>query len=131
MKYKTFLLTIAFVLGTFQFIGQDFRETDKQLHFAAGTIAGAFGYHMYQKEFGKNPQSHAILAGLATGFAVGTTKELFDTAIQGEKFDTEDLAATILGSFTISVAIPIFRTEKKRFKQRNRRPKSNRKCYKP
>ena len=117
MKYKTFLLTVAFVLGTFQFIGQDFRETDKKLHFAAGTIAGAFGYHMYQKEFGKNPQSHAILAGLATGFAIGTAKELFDTSIQGEKFDTEDLAATILGSFTISVVIPIFQSRMVRYRQ--------------
>ena len=128
---RKLLLIIAFILGTTQFIAQDFRETDKQLHFAAGTIAGAFGYHMYQKEFGKVPQSHAILSGLATGFAVGTAKELFDTAIQGEKFDTEDLAATILGSFTASIVIPLARTERKRFKQRKRRPKSNRKCYKP
>ena len=128
---RKLLLIIAFILGTAQFIGQDFRETDKQLHFAAGTIAGAFGYHMYQKEFGRVPQSHAILAGLATGFAAGTAKELFDTAIQGEKFDTEDLAATILGSFTVSIVIPLAKTERKRFKQRKRRPKSNRKCYKP
>jgi len=114
---RKLLLIIAFILGTTQFIAQDFRETDKQLHFAAGTIAGAFGYHMYQKEFGKVPQSHAILAGLATGFAAGTAKELFDTAIQGEKFDTEDLAATILGSFTISVVIPIFQNRKVRYRQ--------------
>ena len=128
---RKLLLIIAFILGTTQFIGQDFRERDKQLHFAAGTIAGAFGYYMYQNEFGRVPQSHSILAGLATGFAAGTAKELFDTAIQGEKFDTEDLAATILGSFTVSVVIPLARTERKRFKQRKRRPKSNRKCYKP
>ena len=114
---RKLLLIIAFILGTTQFIAQDFRETDKQLHFAAGTIAGAIGYHMYQKEFGKVPQSHAILAGLATGFAAGTAKELFDTAIQGEKFDTEDLAATILGSFTISVVIPIFQNRKVRYRQ--------------
>ena len=114
---RKLLLIIAFILGTTQFIAQDFRETDKQLHFAAGTIAGAFGYHMYQKEFGKAPQSHAILAGLATGFAVGTAKELFDTAIQGEKFDTEDIAATILGSFTISVVIPVFQSRKVRYRQ--------------
>ena len=114
---RKLLLIIAFILGTTQFIAQDFRETDKQLHFAAGTIAGAFGYHMYQKEFGRVPQSHSILAGLATGFAIGTAKELFDTSIQGEKFDTEDLAATVLGSFTISVVIPIFQSRKVRYRQ--------------
>ena len=114
---RKLLLIIAFILGTTQFVAQDFRERDKQLHFAAGTIAGAFGYYMYQNEFGRVPQSHSILAGLATGFAAGTAKELFDTAIQGEKFDTEDLAATILGSFTISVVIPIFQNRKVRYRQ--------------
>ena len=98
-------------------MGQDFRERDKQLHFAAGSIIGAFGYHMYQKEFGKVPQSYSILAGLATGFAAGTAKELFDSAIQGEKFDPGDLAATVLGSFTIAVTIPIFQNRKVRYRQ--------------
>ena len=119
---------LLFLVPTF-FIAQDFRETDKQLHFAAGTIFGAFGYHMYQKEFGKVPQSHAILAGLVTGFAAGTAKELFDTAIQGEKFDTEDLAATILGSFTVSVSIPLFKEVQNQPRKRKRRPKNRkRKC---
>ena len=106
---------------------QDFRERDKQLHLAAGTVFGALGYHMYYKEYGD--VQGAVLAGLASGFAAGTAKELFDTAIQKEKFDTEDLLATILGSFTISVAIPLFKSEKKKFKQRKRRPKNRkRKC---
>jgi len=114
---KRILLIITFILSTTQFMGQDFRERDKQLHFAAGSIIGAFGYHMYQKEFGKVPQSYSILAGLATGFAAGTAKELFDTAIQGEKFDSEDLAATFLGSFTIAVTIPLFQNRKVRYRQ--------------
>ena len=114
---KRILLIIAFILSTTQFMGQDFRERDKQLHFAAGSIIGAFGYHMYQKEFGKVPQSYSILAGLATGFAAGTAKELFDSAIQGEKFDSGDLAATVLGSFTIAVTIPIFQNRKVRYRQ--------------
>lgn len=122
------IILIAFLLPL-TFLSQDFREKDKQLHFAAGTVIGAVGYHLYQNEFGKVPQSHSILAGLAMGFAAGTVKELFDTSIQGEKFDTEDLAATVLGSFTISVSIPLFQTERKRFKQRKRRPKNRkRKC---
>lgn len=114
---KRILLIITFILSTTQFMGQDFRERDKQLHFAAGSIIGAFGYHMYQKEFGKVPQSYSILAGLATGFAAGTAKELFDTAIQGEKFDSGDLAATVLGSFTIAVTIPLFQNRKIRYRQ--------------
>ena len=114
---KRILLIIAFILSTTQFMGQDFRERDKQLHFAAGSIIGAFGYHMYQIEFGKVPQSYSILAGLATGFAAGTAKELFDSAIQGEKFDSGDLAATVLGSFTIAVTIPIFQNRKVRYRQ--------------
>jgi hypothetical protein len=54
-----------------RFAIQVFSLRDKQLHFAAGTIAGALGYYMYQNEFGRVPQSHSILAGLATGFAAG------------------------------------------------------------
>ena len=117
---------LLFLVPTF-FIAQDFRETDKQLHFAAGTIVGALGYHLYNdKHF---DQQGAILSGLASGFAVGTAKELFDTAIQGEKFDIEDLSATVLGSFTITVSIPLFKEERQRFKKRKRRPKNRkRKC---
>ena len=96
---------LLFLVPTF-FIAQDFRETDKQLHFAAGTVVGALGYHLYNdKHF---DQQGAVLAGLTSGFVVGTAKELFDTAIQGEKFDIEDLSATVLGSFTIAVSIPLF-----------------------
>jgi len=109
------------------FIAQDFKEVDKQLHFAAGTIAGALGYHLYKdKHFDKHG---AILASLATGFAAGTAKELFDTAIQGEKFDTEDLTATILGSLTVSISIPLFEEIKNKPRKRKRRPKNRkRKC---
>tara|TARA_Y100000004_G_scaffold176531_1_gene217171 strand:- start:228 stop:602 length:375 start_codon:yes stop_codon:yes gene_type:complete len=117
---------LLFLVPTF-FIAQDFRETDKQLHFAAGTVVGALGYHLYSdKHFDKQG---AVLASLASGFAVGTAKELFDTAIQGEKFDIEDLSATVLGSFTIAVSIPLFEGERKKFKKRKRRPKNRkRKC---
>jgi|TARA_R100000482_G_scaffold119718_1_gene64454 uncharacterized protein YfiM (DUF2279 family) len=117
---------LLFLVPTF-FIAQDFRETDKQLHFAAGTVVGALGYHLYNdKHF---DQQGAILAGLASGFAAGTAKELFDTVIQGEKFDIEDLSATVLGSFTIAVSIPLFKEERQRFKKRKRRPKNRkRKC---
>ena len=117
---------ILFLIPTL-FFSQDFREVDKQLHFAAGTVVGALGYHLYSdKHFDKQG---AVLAGLASGFAVGTAKELFDTAIQGEKFDIEDLSATVLGSFTIAVSIPLFEGERKRFKKRKRRPKNRkRKC---
>lgn len=106
---------------------QAITEKDKQLHFAAGNIAGILGYHLYSdKHFDKQG---AILASLATGFAAGTAKELFDTAIQGEKFDTEDLAATVLGSFTIAISIPLFEEIKNKPKKRKRRPKNRkRKC---
>jgi len=120
------ICVILFLVPTL-FFSQDFRETDKQLHFAAGNIAGILGYHLYSdKHFDKQG---AVLAGLASGFALGTAKELFDTAIQGEKFDTEDLAATILGSFTIAVSIPLFEEVKNKPKKRKRRPKNRkRKC---
>ena len=120
------IILIAFLLPL-TFLSQDFREKDKQLHLAAGTIIGALGYHLYSdKHFDKQG---AVLAGLASGFAVGTAKELFDTAIQGEKFDIEDLSATVLGSFTIAVSIPLSEGERKRFKKRKRRPKNRkRKC---
>jgi len=120
------IILIIFLLPI-TFLSQDFREVDKQLHFAGGTIVGVLGYHLYSdKHF---DQQGAVLAGLASGFAVGTAKELFDTAIQGEKFDIEDLSATVLGSFTIAVSIPLFEGERKKFKKRKRRPKNRkRKC---
>jgi hypothetical protein len=114
---KKIVVVLALLTLIPEIQSQDFREKDKQLHLAAGTVFGALGYHMYYKEYGD--VQGAVLAGLASGFAAGTAKEL----------DTEDLLATVLGSFTISVVIPLFKLEKKKFKQRKRRPKNRkRKC---
>ena len=76
---------------------------DKQLHFAAGTIAGATGYtYVWQKTKDKKK---AALAGVGTALLAGTIKELVDSSQPNNRFDTKDLAATALGGITISVTI--------------------------
>lgn len=107
--------------------GQTFVEqTDKQLHFAAGNIAGAAGYAWsYNKHQDKN---RAMITGVCTAFAAGVLKEMYD-ASQGGYIDHADVLATTLGGITISLTVPLF-TERKVYRQRKRRPKSKRKCYK-
>ena len=83
---------------------------DKQLHFAAGTIAGATGYtYVWQKTKDKNK---AMLAGIGTALLAGTVKELIDSTQDSNYFDTKDLAATALGGVTISVTINLFNKKK-------------------
>ena len=109
IKQVNFKLCVLFVMGIVGFANAQIPR-DKQLHFAAGTIAGATGYtYVWQKTKDKNK---ALLAGIGTSLLAGTAKELFDATKSGNKFDTKDLAATALGGITISVTINLFNKRK-------------------
>ncbi len=127
---KKILLIITFML-TMAMDGQTFIEQkDKHLHFAAGNIAGAIGYNAsYQKHEDK---TRALITGICTAFAAGVAKEMYDAATGGY-VELADVAATTLGGITIGFTIPLFESKKPKLRtnKRKRRPKSNRKCYKP
>ena len=83
---------------------------DKQLHFAAGSIAGSTGYtYVWQKTKDKKK---ATIAGIGTALLAGTVKEIIDSTQDNNNFDTKDLAATALGGITISVTINLFNKKK-------------------
>ena len=125
-------LLIILLLPTFLFF-QDFKEKDKQLHFAAGSIIGTSGYiWSYQKHHDKK---RAMITGVCLAFAAGVIKEMYDGQIKGGYVELEDIAATTLGGITWSLTIPLFQPTKRATKirqsRKKRRPKSNRKCWCP
>ena len=91
-------------------------EKDKQLHFLAGTLTSAVGYHyVYNKTHDK---TKATLAGIGCAILAGTIKETIDSRKPGNKFDPQDLAATTLGGITISVTINLFNKKKKNVRRK-------------
>lgn len=91
-------------------VSQSFvQQEDKQLHFAAGNIAGLTGYVIsYEKHQDKN---RAIITGICTAFAAGVVKEMYDSN-QGGYVEFGDVAATTLGGITIGLTIPLFQRRK-------------------
>lgn len=103
-KLLVFLLFTSYTLSS-----QIYKEQDKQLHFAAGNIAGATGYiWSYQKHQDKK---RAIITGVCTAFASGVLKEMYD-ASQGGYVEHDDILATTLGGITISLTVPLFQRRK-------------------
>ena len=102
-------LLIILLLPTFLFL-QDFKEKDKQLHFAAGVVFGSLGYDfVYQRTKDKKK---AILGGIALSTLAGLAKELADSKMYEQKFDKKDLMATSIGGITVSLTIPLFNKKK-------------------
>lgn len=106
-----FKLCVLFVMGTVAFANaQLLQEKDKQLHFAAGSLASAAGYtYVFSKT--KNKKK-ALLAGIGSAILAGTVKELLDSSQPKNRFDTRDLTATALGGITMSVTINLFNKKK-------------------
>ena len=121
MRLFILLLFFTLPLNSQSFVEQP----DKQLHFAAGNIAGAAGYIWSYEKHGD--KKRAMITGICTAFAAGVLKEMYD-ASTGGYVEHADVLATTLGGITMNLTIPLF-GQKKRFKQRGRRPKSKRKCY--
>ncbi len=118
-------------MGTMAMDGQTFIEQkDKHMHFAAGNVAGLVGYTWSYKKH--EDKTRALITGICTAFAAGVAKELYDAATGGY-VELGDVAATTLGGITIGFTIPLFEVKKPKLRtnKRKRRPKSNKKCYKP
>ena len=112
-------LCVLIAIHLFAFAANAQIPQDKQLHFAAGTIAGAFGYnYTYAKTQDK---TKATLAGIGLAILAGTIKETIDSQQKNDKFDTGDLAATTLGGITISITINLIKNDRKNKKIRKRR----------
>ena len=109
---KNLIHGIIFMFGL-SMLGQTFilQERDKKLHFAAGSIAGAFGYDMsYQMHRNK---TKAIITGICTSLLVGTAKEVYDNS-NGGIFDKRDILATGMGGVFVSFTIPLLQKKKKK-----------------
>lgn len=107
---KNLIHTIILMFGL-SMSGQSFilQEDDKQLHLAAGSLAGAFGYNWsYHKHKNK---TKAIITGICTSLLAGTAKEIYDNS-QGGIFDKRDILATGMGGIFISFTIPVFQNKK-------------------
>ena len=79
---------------------------DKELHFLACTTITSTTYAIvYDKTKNKNK---ALIWGLATGLAIGTLKEVYDSTQPHNKFDFKDLGADLIGSLSAGVIIKIF-----------------------
>ena len=98
-------------------------QDDKKLHFAAGAIASAVGYeYVYSKTGNKN---QALAAGVLTSMIAGIGKEVYDSFQPKNRFDQQDVAATILGGVTVSFTIKLnlinFGKEAKKKKRKNKK----------
>ena len=114
---KNLIHSIIFMFGL-TMSGQSFilQEHDKQLHFAAGSMAGAFGYYWsYHKQQNK---TKAIITGICTSLLAGAAKEVYDNS-QGGIFDKRDILATGMGGVFVTFTIPLFQKKKKK-KEKNR-----------
>jgi len=121
-----FKICVLFVLSAFVSNAQLYKEKDKQLHFAAGNIAGAAGYAFSFNQH--QDKKRAIITGVCTAFAAGVMKEFSDAALGGY-VELEDVLATTLGGITITATIPLFQNKKRRYgPKKYRKPKSKRKC---
>ena len=72
-----------------------FGQTDKILHFSAGSAISGLTYELTKKD------KNAVLYSIAAGTIAGIAKETYDRNRTG--FDNKDLAYTIIGSITINI----------------------------
>lgn len=74
---------------------------DKPMHFGAGAmsaeVTSALAKAMYEAFGKKQPKAVGILAPLFGAAIAGTLKETMDAQEPGNKFDPQDLLATIAG----------------------------------
>ena len=110
-------LIILFVLLPTLSFAQLLTEEDKQMHFAAGAITSTIVYdYVYRKTDSKKK---ALIYSIASSILVGTLKEVADSRIPGNRFDTRDLLATTYGGITFSVTFNILTKKKKSYPNKN------------
>ena len=104
-------LIILFVLLPTLSFAQLLTEEDKQMHFVAGAVTSSFVYdYVYRKTDSKKK---ALVYSIASSILVGTLKEVADSRIPGNRFDTRDLLATTYGGITFSLTFNILTKKKK------------------
>ncbi len=112
---RTLIPTLLFFVFALHGYGQV--ERDKALHFLGGSLFGLAGAGI-AKQASDGNRVWTFL-GAVTGSAVaGVAKEAIDSGQDGNQWDNDDLAATILGGITVGVAIDLF--SKKKDKRRLR-----------
>ncbi len=93
---KLFILSTLFLvfLGSKTALGLDVKERDKQQHIVVSTAISSI------------VKSYTGRSDIAFGtcLAIGTAKELYDEAQEGNKFDEEDMLANLIGC---GIGIPI------------------------
>ena len=105
-------LIILFVLLPTLSFAQLLTEEDKQMHFAAGAITSTIVYdYVYRKTDSKKK---ALIYSIASSILVGTLKEVADSRIPGNRFDTRDLLATSYGGISIGVTLNLVTRKKKK-----------------
>ena len=104
-------LIILFVLLPTLSFAQLLTEEDKQMHFVAGAVTSTIVYdYVYRKTDSKKK---ALVYSIASSILVGTLKEVADSRIPGNRFDTRDLLATTYGGITFSLTFNILTKKKK------------------
>lgn len=110
---RTLLSTLlVFMIGS-QLFGQI--ERDKALHFLGGNLFGLAGAGV-AKEISDGNRTWTFVGAVLGSALVGIGKEAIDSGQEGNQWDNDDLAATILGGVTMGLAIEIF--SKKRNKKK-------------
>ena len=84
------VIAFTFLIGNL-----GFGQTDKILHFSAGSAISGLTYELTKKN------ENAVLYSIAAGTIAGIAKETYDKNRTG--FDNKDLAYTIIGSITINI----------------------------
>lgn len=85
---------------------QMLKQTDKQLHFLAGSTISAATYSITYSQ--TKSKKKAFIYSVASGIVAGTLKEVIDSQKQGNRFDTKDLFATALGGISVNIPLQIF-----------------------
>ena len=103
---RTYKCFIGAALLTCNMYGQ-LLPPDKQSHMLGGTFGGTIGYELiYEKTKNKNK---AFLGAIAGALIVGTLKESYDSTRPNNKFDKNDLVATLGGGIIIGLTINLIK----------------------
>ncbi|TXN36228.1 hypothetical protein FVB32_16905 [Flagellimonas hymeniacidonis] len=109
---KTLTSTVLLLAFLMQSYGQV--ERDKVLHFTGGALFGLAGAGV-AKQISDGNRTWTFVGAVVGSALAGIAKESIDAGQDGNQWDNDDLAATILGGITVGVAIEVF--SKKRNKQ--------------
>ena len=92
-------------------------ERDKALHFLGGNLFGLAGAGI-AKQMSDGNRVWTFVGSVAGSALIGVAKEAVDAGQEGNQWDNEDLAATVLGGVTVGVTIELFskKNDKKRLR---------------